>query len=323
MRTMFAAMLLVWGLMMQIKGVPGWLSTNQLGALLPIAITAFMIGVIAYEIGAMLQFWHQSTRKIPAQNCRSKLPCANQDGLIQTLNHRGWMMTAIDPYCLQFVEFSAKANNWVLDAGCAFGVHTLAAVTKGAKVIANDLDTNHLEILEQSIAPNQGANLRTICGAFPDIDIADSSLAAILAARVFHFFDGAALERAAAKMFKMLAPGGKVFITADSPYLGTLKEFLPEYERRNAAFEKWPGLIEDMSVYEPNEVAEGLIPKTMHFLDPEVLFRTFKGAGFLVETAEFFARSEGFSGFLRLDGREGVALIARKPQTDNYSNASD
>ena len=49
----------------------------------------------------------------------------------------------------------------------------------------------------------------------------------------------------------------------------------------------------------------------MHFLDPNVLTRTFAAAGFTVEYAEFFRRDD-VTEAMALDGRENVGLIARK-----------
>lgn len=242
----------------------------------------------------------------------SVMPSVDQDGLVRTLNKRGWMMTYVDPTCQAFVDFAGQCDLPVIDIGCAYGVHTLAALARGAEVIAVDMDERHLQILRDRTPPAHAARLKTMVGTFPDFDVEDGSIGAALAARIFHFLDGRALEVAAEKIFNMLAPGGRVFVAADTPYLKTLESFLPEYERRRSAGEPFPGLVEDMSLYEPEEVAAGIIPKLMHFLDVEVLTRTFSKAGFEIETAMLFPRVEGFSQFLLLDGREGVALIARK-----------
>jgi SAM-dependent methyltransferase len=241
------------------------------------------------------------------------LPKEDVDGLIRTLNQRGWMMTHIDAYCRQFINFASASNGWALDVGCAYGVHTLEALKLGARIIANDMDAGHLRILREQVPAYQQLNLRTRRGAFPRIQLPENSLSAVLAARVFHFMDETSIKHSVARMYQLLAAGGKAFVIADSPYLGPLKEFIPVYEGRKAGGHKWPGLIKDMSVYEPKEVAAGIVPKLMHFLDPETLSRAFIEAAFIVEVAELFSREQGFSGFLQLDGREGVALIARKP----------
>lgn len=111
----------------------------------------------------------------------------------------------------------------------------------------------------------------------------------------------------------MLAPGGFVFIIADSPYLRTLTKFIPEFEKKELDGEDWPGLVNDMSLFEPDKIDN--IPKMMHFMSPNVLSKVFSNCGFLVQEATYFARGEGdgFPEFLRLDGREGVAFVGRKP----------
>ncbi len=75
------------------------------------------------------------------------------------------------------------------------------------------------------------------------------------------------IEKSLAKFLCLLATGGKGFVVADSSYLATLTRFLPGYERRKAAAVKWRGLVENMPLYWPNEVAAEIIPKRVYFLD--------------------------------------------------------
>ncbi len=72
------------------------------------------------------------------------------------------------------------------------------------------------------------------------------SLDAILACRVLHFFDSAALMQSARQMFSWLARDGKAFIVGESVYVGTMRAFVPEYERRLAAGDPWPGWFDDV-----------------------------------------------------------------------------
>jgi hypothetical protein len=49
----------------------------------------------------------------------------------------------------------------------------------------------------------------------------------------------------------------------------------------------------------------------MHFLDVPTLDRALTGAGFTIETLEYFSRAE-HAGHMASDGREAVGFIARK-----------
>ena len=52
----------------------------------------------------------------------------------------------------------------------------------------------------------------------------------------------------------------------------------------------------------------------MNFLDPDVLTRTVREAGLEMEEAVLFSRPE-FVGAMKLDGRELVGFVARKPDS--------
>ena len=68
-------------------------------------------------------------------------------------------------------------------------------------------------------------------------------------------------------------------------------------------------VLEDPSKYNTSRGKD--MPAQMHVLDPEVLTRVFKNAGFFIEKAEIFPRPD-FPADIRLDGREGVGLVGTK-----------
>lgn len=210
----------------------------------------------------------------------------------------------------RFISQASMSELPVLDIGAAFGIATISALEAGASVIANDLDRAHLTILQSLVTPEQRERLTLLPGSFPyELHLPDSSIGAALMARVAHFFDPPTLQAAAQILFRWLVPGGPLFLTAETPYLGNWSSFHSVYERRKAEGEPWPGFIDDVPQYCSNRAAN--LPLTMHLLDPEVLTRTFEQAGFLVEEAYTFARPE-FPPDLQFDGRESVGLIARK-----------
>jgi polyketide synthase PksL len=240
-----------------------------------------------------------------------KMPEAERSGFVVTLNKMGWMTSSLDRFSRAFVDEAAAASAPSLDVGAAYGVATLAALARGARVIANDLDARHLDILAARVPAEARDRLTLAPGAFPDgIELPPASVGAALASRVLHFLDGPAIERGAARLFSWLEPGGRVFVTAETPWLGNMRAFASIYEARRAAGERWPGQLDDVQKVAPERGRD--MPARMHFLDPEVLARTFTEAGFTVEEAATFARPE-FPDDVRLDGRESVGLIARRP----------
>jgi SAM-dependent methyltransferase len=239
------------------------------------------------------------------------MPSAVNDGRhVPTLNGKGWMLTSIIPPVDQFIELASRSQHWSLDIGCAYGTHTLAALKAGARVVANDLDARHLAILRHQVPPELQKNLRTKHGAFQSVTLPVGGFEAILACRVLHFLDGTTLEWAVAKLFDLLVARGKVFVKTNSPYMALSKAFIPEYERRKAAGQRWPGFLVDHSAYvsDPQELAA--TSGQLHLFEPEVLSRPFAEAGFIIERCEF--RSIPLD-WVYLDGRESVLLVARKP----------
>lgn len=238
------------------------------------------------------------------------MPPAEPNGFVPTLNGMGYMTSGLDPYSQAFVDFAPSAPGPVLDVGAAYGVASLAALAAGARVLANDLDPRHLEILRER-AKDEAKALTLLPGAFPDgLDIPEGSLGAVLVCRVLHFFEGEAIERSADAVARWLAPGGKAFVVSETPFIGTARAFFPTYETRRRAGDPWPGIVRDVGAHDPKRA--GSLPKLMHLLDETVLRRTFTRAGLVVEKAGTFARPE-FPKDIQLDGRESVGLVARKP----------
>jgi hypothetical protein len=239
------------------------------------------------------------------------MPTPEPNGFVITLNNMGYMTSSLDRFSQDFADFSVRAPGPALDIGAAYGIATVAALARGARVIANDIDGRHLEILSRGVPTELRHNLSLKTGDFPDaLDFTPGSLGAVLVCRVMHFFDGPTIERSAEKLFGWLTPGGKVFVIAETPYLRNFSSFIPTYEARKQAGDPWPGFVDDVKKIAP-ERGKSLPPK-MHFLDPEVLARAFSKVGFVIEKASTFARPE-FPEDIQLDGRESVGLVARKP----------
>lgn len=228
-------------------------------------------------------------------------------GFVPTLNQLGYSRTQVDAYMEAFIAFAQTSAAPVADIGAAFGVATIPALEAGASVIAVDLDERHLEILKSRVSSS--CRLRTIVAEFPEgLRLEDRSIGAFLLSQVLHFLSPARLELAVRRVYDWLVDGGKVYVTAVSPYAAAWQSFVPVYEAARDAGEPWPGFLTDMPRYAPTYKAR---VSSMLLLDPDTLSRVFREAGFTIEKAELIARPD-LPPHLQLDGRENVGLIARK-----------
>jgi SAM-dependent methyltransferase len=228
------------------------------------------------------------------------------EGLVPTLNQRGFMADTLDAYSAKFVSTSANVDGPVLDIGCAYGIASHAALARGASVLACDMERGHLKILEENTPPGNRERLQTRVAQLPVVDFDQGSFSALLCARVFHFLTPSEIRESLHKMYSWLVPGGTAYIVADSPYTGFWQSEAPEYERRKAAGEEFPGFIEDISSLLPGGVSPGMLPY-LNPLDPVILARECTRAGFTVEEAGF----TGIGGDTQ--GQQHAGVIARKP----------
>ena len=240
-----------------------------------------------------------------------RMPKAEPNGFVKTLNNMGYMTSTLDEFSSKFIDYSPLAPGPVLDIGAAYGIASLAALEKGATVIANDIEKAHLDILMEKAPDKLKVKLTLKPGAFPDqLKIENDTLGAVLVCRVMHFFDGDTIERSAKILFQWIKSGGRAFVVAETPYLKNFQNFIPIYEKRKTAGDSWPGFIDDVMAIAPERGA--FLPPKMHLLDPDVLSRTFSNAGFVIEEAQMIPRKD-FPEDLQLDGRESVGIVARKP----------
>ena len=218
------------------------------------------------------------------------MPEATARGMVPTLNNKGFMSTSLDPVSAAFVIFAGQSEGLCLDLGCAYGIATLAALENGAHVVACDMALGHVQVLRDKAAPEQHPRLRTVVGEMPQIDFTPGSFTAILCSRALHFLTGPDVQDTVQKMAAWLAPNGKVFLIADTPYTGFWAAGAEDYERRKAAGEVWPGFIPDVTVFLPEEARSKDNMRHLNPMDPDVLARVCRDAGLTVEHADFSGR---------------------------------
>ena len=240
----------------------------------------------------------------------SGMPVFSKKGMIPTLNNMGFMFEWLDPYAEEFIEHAASLDGEVLEVGCAFGVVTLRALEKGARICACDMEPRHLEILQSKVPPAQRSRLRCVAATLPEADFPENAFAAIFSSRVLHFMNGDDIEASVSKMFRWVEPCGKVILVADTPYNGIWGGFAPTYEANKKAGEKWPGYIDDCAAYIPKRSKNVILPPFMNFLDPDIMRRVCEEAGFIVERTSFEDRPASEQG----TGNDHVGIVAVKPE---------
>lgn len=224
----------------------------------------------------------------------------------------------LDPYTESFIDYAInKASKPVLEVGAAYGVAAPRILQQGGKVMVNDLDERHLDVLFEQTPEHLRGQLTLLPGSCVDeIEIAANSLSAILCGRVFHFFDVKTISICLARFAKWLEPKGKIYITADSIYHGMNESIFDGFLQRKAEGCENPGRVE---LINNPRVAEQLnreeilasMPSYFNFMDIETLAKLFNDAGFLVQQASYFPAKYYYDISL-WDGREGIGLIGEK-----------
>lgn len=231
---------------------------------------------------------------------------------VSTLNNRGYMSLTIDPFTEEFIDYCEHNPGLrVFEGGAAYGVATHLALKKGAVVTANDSEPKHLDLLCEHAPQEFLSALHLARGKLPyDLNFPNSTYDAIYSSRMLHFLTGEEVDICIGKFFNWLKEGGRMFIVAESPYLGCYASFIPKYEERKRQGDPWPGLIEDTSPFK--SIRYNNIPNLLNFFDTDILKRVAGKAGFVVEKCELIDRKD-FPPEIRYDGRESVGLIATKP----------
>ena len=247
----------------------------------------------------------------PLTDLKSAMP-EDTTGMIPTLNRTGVVIETLTHCSKSFAEYAGQCEGEVLDIGCAYGVATVAALEQGARVLAVDMEQQHLDILKDRIRDEARPLLSLQRGVLPDINFEEERFAAIHASRVIHFLKPDDVQKTIQKMYQWLQPGGKLFLVADSPYLGYWKSKSSEYEARKAAGDSWPGYIDNVGNYFDVRDVDGA-PSLINPLDPDILRRECEAVGFDVEEVGFVGSGIDSEIEESKAGMEHVEIIAIKP----------
>ena len=208
------------------------------------------------------------------------------------------------------------------DIGAAYGTNTIPALAR-ARVVAMDMDTQHLEVLRQRTPPALRPHLETRYGKLPeDLDGAEASFSSILVSEVLHFLSPREVPQAFEALLRLIVPRGTLVLTALSFYnLNTdMLGLVPELEakfRADVDATAFPGWFPDYAMGKSliPEPYRSHIPDLIHFFSADQLRTLADRAGFDVELARM-ATPTSYPPFAFCDkyNKEQVGLIARKPR---------
>ena len=233
--------------------------------------------------------------------------------MIPTLDRQGWIWLYKDEITKSYIEYAAETKGLMLEVGAGYGHIVLEVLKTGARVIADEISQEQLEIIRQRVYERGLSGLEVNEAEFPEeLDLPADTIDGILISRVFHFFTGERIRESLRKIHSWLRPGGKVFIVTDSVYRTIFKELIPKYEKNVAGGLEWPGWVDDVRKFVPQgRLNPETQPLAMNFLDPRIVRRELTIAGFETEVSSFF-RYPAEPDFARLDGREIVGAIGVK-----------
>jgi SAM-dependent methyltransferase len=228
-----------------------------------------------------------------------------------TQNKMGYMTTHLDEVSHAFLQFAKQSIFPVLDIGAAYGHVALEAARREIPIIVNDLDQRHLDMLLMRANHQQRPYLNPLCGRFPEeLLFQPNSLGAVLICRVLHFFPPEEWIKAVQIIFNWLVPGGKLFMTNESPYFGTMRDFIPIYLERKRKGYPWPGLMMGMEYFDHNRKKD--VNSVINLLSLAETQAVLEGVGFYIEDIQYLNREGIYPPDALYDGREAVGVIAVK-----------
>jgi ubiquinone/menaquinone biosynthesis C-methylase UbiE len=190
------------------------------------------------------------------------------------------MSPALDALSLEFAIYMRNSKREGLDVGCGEGIATIAALARGAHVMAVDRDPTVLERLLARVPSEQYRRVKLRHASLPEMDFKFARFSAVHASRVLHFLPPDALQSTLRKFFRWLYPDGKLFVSALNPLGSFWRALRVDYSRRTMSGEPWPGYFENLYAAMPELTGA---ETGVHLLDETVLTRELKAAGFILD----------------------------------------
>ncbi len=190
--------------------------------------------------------------------------------------------------CSESIAGEIKPGFKVLDIGCSYGVQIFPLLHKGAEVVANDSDAFSLQALANSLKPEDHKKVQISYGKFPEeTDFPADYFDAVTMYYIIHYMKPEEIRSSFKKIYEILKPNGKIYITTLTPYCGNFEWYTERALLNQKAGHEWPGEIVDRArIWEeitgqPKEkLDDSNLPNYMHPQFLEILLRETITAGF-------------------------------------------
>ncbi|XP_055331734.1 uncharacterized protein LOC129583790 [Paramacrobiotus metropolitanus] len=207
-----------------------------------------------------------------------------------TKNKQGWVLPYLDPFCKEFVDLMRQlpSSSPVADLGCGYGYTSLKLLEAGCSVLANDLDNDQLQELQQSVPADLSGRLTVMPGNCVELSFSDSSFKGILAARWMHFLTSEEIIRSVLKRFYLwLEKGGVLCLTCNTLVHIATPEAYEKYVEKKSSGDEWPGWLDKSQNHIRKHLVDN-IPDIFYGFDVESLSREVTLAGFDVVKCEMY-----------------------------------
>lgn len=145
-----------------------------------------------------------------------------------------WSINEDQKWLIPCVESAWLAERWqsegkacLLDLGCGLGRHSVYFAQKGFEVTASDLSDYGISHVEEW-AGRLGVPVQTTVCDMTSIPFPDGSFDCMLAYNVIYHTDTAGFRAVLAELFRVLKPGGELFLTLLSKRSPGFVEAKPE-----------------------------------------------------------------------------------------------
>lgn len=224
-----------------------------------------------------------------------ELPPPAPDGRIRTPNQMGYVTTNVLDLSAEFVDFASTCKNPVLDGGAAYGATSIAALKKGATVIANEITPIDLNVIVKNKTLTEDDRKRLFLkeGKLPEgVDFPENSLGAIHMSRVLHFFHPEEVDKMFEKAYKWLVPGGRFYLLTASPYHYATPKLGKMYNKKFNEGVEFPGEVKDFTFNAGGNEPKNSSGNYLHAMDPRVIFRVASKYGFITMKLALYGGKE-------------------------------
>ena len=217
----------------------------------------------------------------------------------------------------EYSEFIQKSNvQSILDLGSGYGRMSHIALSFNKEiVISNDIAIEHL-LYTRKIAKLKQLSVKNLYlnnSSFPhDIHMEEQSLDAVVLFRFLHFLPPEDIELGFSKLYSWLKKDGMIFIIVMSPHNKDYSDwFLPIYNARWEAGDKWPGM--DLKVADALPEQHYNLPDYLNVMDDRPLRYVLENRGFEVRRNGFISlRNFGCNDANENNSNESFGMAAVK-----------